>query len=307
MRLLVADDDRISLLKLVNMLEKWGYDVVACENGTEAWEFIQQEDSPDILVLDWMMPGLNGLDICRKVRELARESYCFILLLTSRNEKEDVIQGMDAGADDYITKPFYPHELEVRLRAGRRIVELNRELLKTRNALQEQATHDSLTGLLNRSAIMDRLSSEMERRRRQGKSLCVGLMDIDHFKQVNDTHGHNAGDDVLKATAKRILSALRPYDAFGRYGGEEFLVILSDCDCEDTYRHFERLRKCLADKAMETCKGPISITASFGIGSASPDKHVEPEELIGIADRALYRAKDNGRNRVEVYGDQGLS
>ena len=126
MKLLVAEDDRISLLKLVKMLEKWGYEVIACESGAEAWEHIQQEDSPNLLILDWMMPAMNGLDVCCKVRELNREPYSFILMLTSKNEKEDVIQGMIAGADDYITKPFYPHELEVRLKAGRRIVDLAR-------------------------------------------------------------------------------------------------------------------------------------------------------------------------------------
>ncbi len=300
MRLLVAEDDRISLLKIVSMLEKWGYDVVACENGLQAWERIQKEDGPNLLLLDWMMPGLNGLDVCRKVRALAREPYCYILLLTSRREKNDIIRGMDAGADDYITKPFSPHELKVRLRAGQRIVDLNRELFETRNALKEQATHDSLTGLFNRPAILEHLTTEMDRRKRQHKNVCVGIMDIDHFKMVNDTYGHHVGDQVLQGTAERIHSALRSYDSFGRYGGEEFLIIMTDCDCEDTTKHFERLRRCLAEKAMQTSKGLVSITSSFGVGVTQPGVDIDPETLIGIADKALYRAKSKGRNRVEV-------
>jgi diguanylate cyclase (GGDEF)-like protein len=247
-----------------------------------------------------MMPGLSGLEICRKVRENPAEPYTFILLLTSRNEKDDVVQGMNAGADDYITKPFYPHELQVRLRAGERIVNLNRELLDTRNELEKQATHDSLTGLLNRPAILERLNIEMERRKRQQKSVCVGIMDIDHFKNVNDTYGHNAGDQVLQETAKRIQSALRPYDSFGRYGGEEFLIIMSDCDCADMSKHYDRLRECLAKQPIETTEGPVEITASFGVGVTTTSQDIEPEALINIADKALYRAKDKGRNRVEI-------
>ncbi|MBU0681279.1 MAG: diguanylate cyclase [Proteobacteria bacterium] len=300
MKLLIADDDRVSCLKLASLLEKWGYEVLACENGNEAWERVQEKDSPSILILDWMMPGLSGLDICRKVREQAREPYTYILLLTSRTDKDDIIQGMDAGADDYITKPFYPHELEVRLRAGQRIVGLNRELLAARNALKEQASRDALTGLLNRRAIMERLDQEMVRRTRQGKGLCVGIMDIDHFKKVNDTYGHNVGDEVLLGTAQRIQAALRPYDSIGRYGGEEFLIIMADTSCDETYKHFERLRRTLADLPLETGKGPIAITASFGVGMSGSDQSIEPEQLIGIADIALYKAKERGRNRVEV-------
>jgi diguanylate cyclase (GGDEF)-like protein len=233
-------------------------------------------------------------------KKTADEPYSFILLLTSKNEKDDVIEGMNAGADDYITKPFYPHELQVRLRAGQRIVDLNRELINAKNALKKQATHDSLTGLLNRPAIIERLNQEMERRKRYQQNLCVGIMDIDHFKNVNDTYGHNVGDQVLKSTAERIHSALRPYDSFGRYGGEEFLIIMSDCDCDDMSKHYDRLKECLAGQPIETSKGPLSITASFGVGITPTGQDIDPEALIGIADKALYRAKNKGRNRVEL-------
>lgn len=300
MRILIAEDDHVSRLKLESFLTKWDYRVIACENGEEAWKRIAREDSPSLVILDWMMPGLSGLDICRKIREMNREPYTYILLLTSRNQKEDIITGMEAGADDYITKPFYPHELKVRLRAGSRIVELNRKLFEAKNDLKRQATHDALTGLWNRPAIMDHLTAEMERSLREGKGQCAAIMDIDHFKNINDSYGHKAGDQVLEEMARRLASSLRPYDMIGRYGGEEFLIIIAGHNCAESRHHVERLRQCLADKPMETQSGPISVTASFGIAIQPPGKAVTPDALINAADQALYRAKANGRNRVEL-------
>lgn len=300
MKVLIADDDRISRLKLSGMLEKWGYEVVACENGKEAWEAMQAEDAPRVLILDWMMPVMDGLQVCREVRSLNKEPYVYILLLTSRTNKEDIVRGMEAGADDYITKPYYPHELEVRLRAGRRIVSLNLELLEARNALHQQATHDSLTGLLNRAAVLGELEKEIQRCKRQKKNFCAAIMDIDHFKEVNDTYGHLTGDEVLKAISDRILAVLRPYDILGRYGGEEFLIIMTDCDCDNITHQYERLRTALEGKPFETSKGTLSITASFGVGVVPAMSKIEMDSLIAAADNALYDAKNKGRNRVEV-------
>ncbi len=300
MKVLVADDDRITRLKLVAILEKWGYEVIACEDGLEAWEIIEQEDSPSLLMLDWMMPGMSGPEICRKVRELGRVPYCFIIMLTSKNEKEDIVKGIEAGADDYVTKPFYPHELKVRLRAGQRIVELNRELFEARNALEEQATHDALTGLWNRPAIMDHLVREMDRNSREKKGQCVCLMDIDKFKLVNDTYGHKVGDQVLIEVARRLETSLRPYDMVGRYGGEEFVIIIAGCACDETKNQVERLRKALADEPFATDAGDIPITASFGIGIMDNKHSASADTLVSVADKSLYKAKANGRNRIEV-------
>ncbi len=300
MKILVAEDDPISRMKLETMLRKWGYETVVCQDGTSAWELIQREECPQLLILDWMMPGLDGVELCRRVRSLSREPYVYVLLLTARDDKDDIVRGMEAGADDYITKPYHPHELEVRVRAGRRIAELNLELLAARNALKQQATHDALTGLLNRRAILEYLDKELARGLRRQENLCVGLMDIDHFKLINDTHGHQVGDEVLCELASRLSQALRPYDRVGRYGGEEFLVVISDCDCALIRKHYDRLRLALSEKPFATAAGPVAVTASIGVGIVQRDRFVDTYGLIRLADQALYRAKEQGRNRVEL-------
>ncbi|MGV1099688.1 GGDEF domain-containing protein [Thiovibrio sp. JS02] len=300
MKILVADDDPISRVKLETMLGKWGYETVVCHDGFAAWELIQSAGCPPLLILDWMMPGLDGVELCRRVRALGREPYVYILLLTARDAKDDIVRGMEAGADDYITKPYYPHEFEARVRAGKRIVELNLELLAARNALKQQATHDALTGLFNRPAILEHLNGELARSLRQQESACVGIMDLDHFKQINDTYGHQVGDEVLGEVARRLGQALRPYDRVGRYGGEEFLVVMSDCDCAQIWKHFERLRLALADRPFATSAGSIPVTASLGVGIVPRARFVDARALINLADQALYRAKANGRNRVEL-------
>ncbi|MEW6501650.1 MAG: GGDEF domain-containing response regulator [Thermodesulfobacteriota bacterium] len=300
MRVLIAEDDPISLLKLESMLRRWGYETVSCPDGLAAWEIIHSPECPPLLILDWEMPGMDGPTLCRKARELEREPYLYILILTARDAKDDVVLGMEAGADDYITKPYYPHELEVRVRAGRRIAELNHELLAARNALKLQATHDSLTGLFNRPAILEHLEAELARSLRQQGAVCLGLMDIDHFKQINDTHGHQVGDQVLQEVARRLERAIRPYDRVGRYGGEEFLIIMSNCDCVQLEKHYERLRACLADIPVETSAGRLTVTGSFGVGILPIKKFRDANDLIRLADQALYRAKAGGRNRIEV-------
>ena len=298
MKILVAEDDKISSLKLVNMLNKWGYEPVACSDGQEAWEVVQQEDCPKLMILDWMMPGMNGVELCRKIREKEQDGYAYILLLTSKQESEDLIEGMEAGADDYITKPFNPHELKVRLRAGSRILNLTNDLIEARNQLHKMATHDALTEVLNRYAIMNALYLEIDRSSREGSDLSIALMDIDFFKKVNDVYGHNVGDEVLKEVSKRLRNVVRPYDNVGRYGGEEFLVILPGCNEEGAILQSERLRKCLSDTPMETEKGPLDVTASFGVCTVK-GKKVDAKEFIGEADKVLYQAKENGRNRIE--------
>jgi len=242
MRVLIADDSAVSRHLLEGTLRRWKYEVsVACD-GSEAWAMLEQPDAPALAILDWMMPGLTGLDICRLVRKQNREPYTYILLLTSKSLKEDVVEGLEAGADDYVTKPFDQNELNVRLRAGRRIVELQAELLKAREELREQATHDSLTRIWNRPAILEILRREMGRASREAVPLSVVMVDLDHFKVINDTHGHVAGDAVLREAVRRMHASMRSYDAAGRYGGEEFLIVLPRCDRDSSCKQAERLR-----------------------------------------------------------------
>jgi len=219
MKVLAAEDNPIFQSMLANMLTKWGYMPVVARDGNEAWEALQQPDCPQLAILDWMMPGLNGVDICRGVRAAGREPYVYILLLTARTDSQDLVEGMEAGADDYLTKPFQAHELRVRLRAGRRILDLQQQLLAAREALREQATHDGLTGLLNRNSILAILDKELARASREDQPLSVLMVDLDRFKLINDTHGHAAGDTVLCEAARRMRESMRNYESVGRYGG----------------------------------------------------------------------------------------
>lgn len=298
MRVLIADDSIVSRHLLEATLRKWDYEVrVACD-GAEAWEILERPDAPRLAILDWMMPGLTGLEICRKVREKGGEPYIYILLLTSKSLREDLIQGLEAGADDYITKPFDNHELNVRLRAGRRIVELQDELLAAREALREQATHDALTRLWNRHSIFDILHKELARAGRERFPVGVILLDLDHFKNINDTYGHVAGDAVLREAARRMMASVRPYDGVGRYGGEEFLIILPGCDEEMTEKQAERLRSSIGREPMTMTESSVRVTASFGATTAIPGAVYDVEQLIHVADEALYRAKALGRDRA---------
>lgn len=313
MKVLIADDSIVSRRMLEATVKKWGYEPVVAADGQEAWAILQKPDAPQLAILDWMMPSLTGVELCRLVRQQQREAYTYILLLTSKNQREDLIEGMTAGADDYITKPFNHHELQVRIRAGRRIVELQAELLRTQAALREQATHDALTKIFNRHTIFEVLEKELRRSDRENLPIGLVMLDIDHFKIVNDTYGHIAGDAVLRESARRIKSAIRSYDSVGRYGGEEFLVILPGCDEACTRSQSERIRKALASEAMpihdeNATDTSLALTASLGCTTALPGLKISAETLLQIADESLYEAKRNGRNRVvfrSILGDVG--
>ena len=302
MRILIADDSVMSRHLLDATLRKWGYDVVVACDGLEAWNYLQKDDAPKLAILDWVMPGLTGPEVCAKVREHSKNSqeceYTYIILLTSKNLKEDLIEGMEAGADDYLIKPFDQHELKVRLRAGTRIIDLERALVEAREALREQATRDSLTLLWNRASILDILERELVRGQRQQRAVGVVLADLDHFKSVNDTSGHFAGDAVLREFTRRVTSSMRAYDAMGRYGGEEFLIVLPGCDQANTVAQAERLRAALATESIATNEAPCVVTCSFGATTCRPGSPVNSESLIRTADRALYMAKNQGRDRV---------
>lgn len=298
-KILIADDSVVSRHLLEATLRKWGYEVIVACDGAEALGVLQRQEAPALAILDWMMPGLTGLDVCRKIRQQLREPYIYVLLLTSKSQKEDLIEGMEAGADDYITKPFDQHELQVRLRAGKRLVDLQAELLAAREALREQATRDSLTHVWNRSAILDILSRELSRSEREGTALGVVIVDLDHFKNVNDRHGHLAGDAVLCEAARRMQGAIRQYDSIGRYGGEEFLILLPGCDEQTSFTQAERLRRQLAQAEMSLNEASLRMTASFGVTCAMPGESWTQEALIRKADEALYLAKKLGRNRTE--------
>ncbi|MBZ5497147.1 MAG: diguanylate cyclase [Acidobacteriia bacterium] len=300
MRVLIADDDDVLRHILEATLVKWGYEVVVARNGLEAWRLLQSNDAPKLAILDWIMPGMDGVEVCREIRKREDRPYIYLLLLTSKHKKEDVIAGLEAGADDYIPKPFDPQELKMRVRAGRRILDLQAELLSARETLRYQATHDGLTGLLNRSAALDALRNELERANRQSIPLCLMLADFDHFKDINDTHGHTIGDAVLCEATRRMRASVRTYDSVGRYGGEEFLFILPGCDTENAKNQAERLQACVTSQPIELPRVTISFTISIGVVVKYNACIEDLDSLIQTADAALYEAKVQGRNRVVV-------
>lgn len=299
MRVLIADDSTISRRLLEAALTKWDYEVVVASDGTEAWRELQKENAPRMAILDWMMPGLSGPEVCRLVRDLQQARYTYILLVSSRNHREDLIEGMEAGADDYITKPFDQNELKVRLGPGRRIVELQDDLEAAQAALREQATIDPLSRLWNRRTTLEILERELARCARGSNPLGVILADLDRFKTVNDTYGHLAGDSVLREAAKRMSASSRQYDTVGRYGGEEFLLVLPGCDEDTAAARAERLRVEIAESPFPIGDGrQLDLTCSFGTTALAAGTQCGPEQIISVADQALYEAKDLGRNRV---------
>jgi diguanylate cyclase (GGDEF)-like protein len=284
---------------LRSALAHWGYDVVLAENGAQAWEVLAEPDPPPMAILDWVMPHMTGPEVCRRVRETRREPYTYILLLTSKNTKGETVEGLEAGADDYIVKPFDQHELQVRLRAGKRIIDLQMDLLQAREELRERANKDLLTMLPNRPAISATLEQEISRCHRDRRTVGIILLDIDHFKKINDTYGHFAGDAILRETAGRLRGNMRPYDQVGRYGGEEFLVVLPNCDLEQARVQAERMRQKLQAGAMLVDGSELHVSASFGV-TVSDASERDPNVFVRVADEALYRAKASGRNCVQA-------
>lgn len=303
MRVLIAEDDPVSRKVLESTLRKWGYDVTVTCNGQEAWDELQADDVPKLVVLDWMMPKMSGPEICKNIRSMPDGKYFYILLLTAKGTKENIVNGLDAGADDYVIKPFDSRELRVRISCGQRIVDLQTELIAARDKLQIQATHDGLTQVLNRSAIYDALQREQARSVRENIPMTVIMIDLDHFKAINDNFGHASGDIVLKEVTRRMEANSRKYDLIGRYGGEEFILILPHCDNKDGRRQAERLRKSIADKQFNLGALRVPVTASFGVASTDRVKVNDIDDLVMFADKALYVAKNGGRNRVALASD----
>jgi len=241
-RVLVAEDDAMFRRILQKWLENWGYHVIVAEDGGKAWSILQQERPPELLILDWMMPEIEGVELCRRIRERQRPPYQYILLVTGKDDKEDLVKGLEAGADDYLTKPFEQNELRAHLLVAKRILTLQRDLIDAREELRSQAMHDVLTGIWNRGAVLDQLSRELDRSTRAKTTTGVLMLDLDHFKKVNDTYGHLTGDAVLREVAKRVTESIRSYDTVGRYGGEEFVVVLPNCGTAEIEQNAERIR-----------------------------------------------------------------
>ena len=299
MKVLIAEDNLVSRLMLETFLRKWGYDIVITTNGREAWEVLQEPEAPNLVISDWMMPDLDGLELCRRIREIERAEYIYFIILTSKGKKEDVVAGLEAGADDYLIKPFNQDELKYRVRIGERIIELERRILRL-------ASTDSLTGVLNRRAFMERMEQEINRSFRENSPLSLILADIDHFKGVNDRHGHQVGDLVLQKFVSQLTESSRTYDFVGRYGGEEFVICLPGSTDSQARTVAERMRKSVEEMRimLPDISKSVRITTSFGVVTLRLELEDSVDSLIGRADDALYKAKREGRNRVCAAGDE---
>jgi len=314
MRILIAQEDELSRNLLRTTLGYWGNEVIVTSDGTQAWEELGKPGGPRLAILEKKLAGLDGMEICRNVRARASEDYIYLFLATPLGHAQEITEGIQAGADDFLTKPINADELMVRLRIGKRFLEMEDELRKAQGAIRYQTSHDPLTGLVNRPAVIDALKRELARARREGSPIGILLAEVDHLKEVNDMHGHAAGDAVLREAARRIRALVRPYDTVGRYGGEEFLVIVPGCDDKSSLSQGERLRAVVAGESMDLSEwgsyssaqeGKFRVTLSLGVATA--DRANEAEPLLRAAESALARAKQAGHDRVELATNQDLN
>lgn len=307
MKILIAEDDALSRVMLERTLIRAGYEVIAVENGESALKELRRADPPRLVLLDWIMAGKDGVSVCREVRQHAEQTYTCLILLSPKESKAEIVEGLESGADDYPTKPFDVEELKARLRAGERILELEDRLVEARESMRFRATHDLLTSLWNRGVIVELVTRELQRSFRENSCTAIMMCDIDHFKMVNDRHGHSAGDNVLREVGRRLQHSVRSYDMVGRYGGEEFLVVLNQCNPSSAFARAENLRAAICGKPFQTRSAPLSVTISIGLALSCDYVNRSADEIIQEADAALYAAKEAGRNCVRMARREGNS
>ena len=293
MKLLIAEDEESLGHLLEVQVRSWGYEAVVVHDGEAALAALRAPEAPRLALLDWLMPGLDGIEVCRRLRQDVDCPYPYLILVTGQGGRQQMLEGLEAGADEFLAKPVDAAELKARLGAGRRIVELQEQL-------REMASRDALTGLYNRAAVLGALERELKRGAREGRPVGVVLADVDHFKRINDTLGHLAGDEVLREAARRMVALLRPYDAIGRYGGEEFLAVLPGCDAHVVLSLAQRLREGIATEPFEVEGKEVGVTLSLGVTAWDEGASTDAGQLLRAADEALYAAKRAGRNRAVV-------
>lgn len=300
MKILIAEDDEITQLILQKLLEREGYEVILTNDGLEAWNVFQEKrEEIDMVITDWLMPKMDGLELCKKIRDLDLSHYVYLIFITVRERREDIVIGLEAGADDYIPKPFDPHELLSRVRSGKRVIEIDKQQRKVQKKFERLSLSDELTKVLNRRGIFRRLKEEVDRSSREKYFFSIMMLDIDNLKEVNDRYGHDAGDKVLCEVVRRIKTCCRPYDAMGRYGGDEFLVIVPAEEKDMVYKLTERFHMAICEKPFEVDNKYMNITVSIGVAFVSTLNY-EPEEIIKKADECLIKAKTAGKNMIVI-------
>jgi two-component system, cell cycle response regulator len=312
LKILIAEDDAVSRTILRRAVEKFGHECLATEDGERAWKLYQQTSGVDAIISDWMMPGMDGLELCRKVRSAEREGYTYFIFLTALGDREHLLMGLEAGADDYLSKPLDRDELQVRLISAYRVTVLHRRLAYQNEELEvlnrklfEQSREDPLTRLGNRLRLREELDALQGRVERYGHNYSVVLCDVDYFKLYNDHYGHLAGDEVLQKVAETIAGQCRSGDTAHRYGGEEFLIILPEQSRESALSIADRLRRAVEDLRIphEAKEPPGVVTVSAGVASLLAEGNKSADDVLSEADAALYRAKQTGRNRVASNGE----
>jgi two-component system cell cycle response regulator len=301
MKVLVADDDPITRCVLEALMRKWGHQAVVAQDGHDALEALSMAAGPRMAILGRLSRSVNAPDICRQLRATETgQDYAYVILLGTGHERAYLLEALEAGADDFVSKPFDARELRVRMRAGERVLHLNAELITAREELQVRATHDSLTTLWNRAAALEAFDRELNRAGRECTPVGLAIADIDNFKRVNDAFGHQSGDVILAETAWRLKSAIRMYDTLGRYGGEEFIGVFPGISETDLVAVAERMRLAVSEMPVEVGSHGIEVTVSIGLALGSVETSLDPHALIQAADEALYGAKRSGRNRVHI-------
>lgn len=306
MRALLADSDPDRLRQLEGWLTKWGYDVATSRNGVDAWSKLQAERTPALTILAWRMEGMLGVDVCRRLRLNPDLPSGYVLLLADARGQEDLLEGLNAGADDFLFAPFEAVETRARIRTGARILETEMALKASQDALRVQSTRDGVTGSWNHASILDTLQKERERARRKSGSVGVVLADLDEFRKVNENLGHPVGDEVLREAARRMNSSVRPYDSVGRYGGEEFLIVLPGSDGLGALTVAERIRENFSNRPVLTSAGPVPVTLSLGVAAEGGLAGGDGSALLLAAGTALVRAQKGGRNRAALADESGL-
>ena len=298
-RVAVVDDDH-AIRRLVKLyLTRSGYQVIEFAAGEEARRELNRLPW-DLAILDRRLPDMDGVVLCHELKSNPELQSRYVILLTGDSEQEDKVMGLDLGADDYITKPFQPPELLARIRAAKRIVDLQKELVESNKRLELLSITDGLTKLYNHRHFQDELARAFEESQRYQRPLSLAIVDLDFFKKVNDSYGHAVGDEVLKSLSRIFQESIRSTDLAARYGGEEFAVMMPETDLSEAIVFAEKIRTLVEERAVATQARSISCTVSIGVATV-PHSHIHSaKELIVAADKALYRAKKNGRNQLQA-------